>query len=840
MNSMVRFYEKLFDLIDEKKKLVLPTEQAARSLMHSYVQNRGKPVSFSSVMAFDRFLAILFARDGVLRPVDSLTRLLFSRHLIDSHSEKLSYFIPDRSHPEILDRMVYYIASALPGLEDEEALNAGLEKDVAFLKAEYDSFLREAGYYEPSFISSLDNSLCEPYILVMPSSSIEMTTLLMRIKDKRNILTLDVDCSHLGSLTLYENEKQEIRNVFLQIKELVKSGVGLDEIAISTAGYERLRPYFERESYLLDIPLSFMLGKSPLSYPAGRIFSLIDEIHSSSYDIESLKKLLLNASFPLRDRGNAERFILNAISMGISRRDKADRYRYADEGGIYHDLSHYVDGISSTSDPAYLINQVKSLFEKLLAPRQFENDEEDERVLSFLMRLLMAFSEKVQEFRRLGLLNGQVPLFSLFLRYAESVIYVPQGGKDGVRIYPLSEATGVYVPHHFVITLNEDEARKIKRGSSYLSDYELVKERSETDITENLLASYLALSDDVRFSSSTSTYNGYTLPLTLFENVLKAEFLPDSYTDEHIILKEKSIGYDLYPLQKLGHLNSIDGSLSVKHDSEDMAGSLRVTWPEYDKSRHMFSSSQIDKYSRCPFLYASDSIFRISDSRSYEIDSYPALEIGSRLHKVIELYFKKGGGDVEEMVDKYLNLVLDLWQKRKSLDRNLDVRGLSSDVIALSDEMREYVYSKYRDSLILLISTLLEKGTSFCLEEDVKGEIAGLAFVGFLDCVIDHGESVEMIDFKTSYVPKDSVQFDIYRKLYETDKGKTVTQASYATIKDGKVKRPVKFMEEDELETLVSAVADSIAGGDFHGVNSAAKCQNCQARGICRRRYFVR
>ena len=106
----------------------------------------------------------------------------------------------------------------------------------------------------------------------MPSSSIEMTTLLMRIKDKRNILTLDVDCSHLGSLTLYENEKQEIRNVFLQIKELVKSGVGLDEIAISTAGYERLRPYFERESYFLDIPLSFMLGKSPLSYPAGRIF----------------------------------------------------------------------------------------------------------------------------------------------------------------------------------------------------------------------------------------------------------------------------------------------------------------------------------------------------------------------------------------------------------------------------------------------------------------------------------------------------------------------------------------------------------------------------------------
>ena len=78
MNNMVAVYEELFSFIDEKQTVVMPTEQAARALMLEYVKSRGKAISFSSAIAFDTFKEILFQRDSSLKPVDGLTRLLFS------------------------------------------------------------------------------------------------------------------------------------------------------------------------------------------------------------------------------------------------------------------------------------------------------------------------------------------------------------------------------------------------------------------------------------------------------------------------------------------------------------------------------------------------------------------------------------------------------------------------------------------------------------------------------------------------------------------------------------------------------------------------------------------
>ena len=838
---MVGFYEKLFDLLDEGRRLVLPTEQAARSLLCEYVKARGKAISFSSVIAFDTFREILFRRDPALKASDGLVRLLFAKDFIDSYSERPTYFIPNDRYPEIKERMVYYIASALVSLEDDECYGREVEKDVAFLRRKYLDFLSSSGYYEPSFISGLENKLTEPYTLVFSSSSVQMAAFYSRLKDKRNIELVDVDDGRMEKLFCYENEKQEIRNTFLAIKELIKNGATLDSIAISSAGYERLRPYFERESYLLDIPLSFMYGSSALSYPAGTIFSIINEIYTSSYDIESLKKLLLNSSFPLRNEDDARRFILNAIEKGItSNSGEKDRYPEADTGRIYHDLRHYVDSINETGDPDYLINQVKSLFQKLLRDEQFGENSEDERVLSYLMDTLMHFSEKIKEFKKLGLLTRTERLYPLFLKYAESTIYVPKEKDGGVRVYPLSEAVGIYFPYHFVMTLNEDEARKIRKGSSYLSDYELTRERSEIDITRNMILSYSALSEDVVFSTSESTYNGYALALTEFEEKAEPVFLKDSINDEHQLLKKHSLDYDLYPIQQKSHRAAELRALRVKSDSSDLAGSLHLKWPDFKKDEWTFSASQIDKYLRCPFLYAVDNVFHLSKERSYVVDTYPAMEIGSRLHKVIELYFKNGGGCEEEKVEEYLCLVLDLWQERMTLDRDLGRAPLGKDVIALSPQMRKFIEFRYQDSLVSLIKELNKRGERFSLEERLKGVIGGMNFSAFLDCVLERGDSVEIYDFKTSRVNPDSLQFEIYRLLYENVTGRHVESASYAIIKDGKIRRPVVFREDEEVMEILGSSADGIGLGDFHGVNSAKSCQGCLAKGICRRRFFVR
>ena len=60
---MTSFYERLFELLDEGKKLVLPTEQAARAVLVSYVRARGKAIEASSVIAFDKFKDVMFPRE---------------------------------------------------------------------------------------------------------------------------------------------------------------------------------------------------------------------------------------------------------------------------------------------------------------------------------------------------------------------------------------------------------------------------------------------------------------------------------------------------------------------------------------------------------------------------------------------------------------------------------------------------------------------------------------------------------------------------------------------------------------------------------------------------------
>lgn len=836
---MTSFYERLFELLDEGKKLVLPTEQAARAVLVSYVRARGKAIEASSVIAFDKFKDVMFPREHGQKPVDCLIRILFSKSFVDSYSRYLTYFIPTDKYPEINERMVYYIASALPSLE-EGGINSEIRHDVEMLKAKYHEFLEKSGCYEPSFISGLTNRLSEPYVLVLSSSSASISSFYSRLKDRSNMILLNVPEQELGTLVTYDNEKQELRNTFLQIKELIKDGVSLDSIAISSSGYDRLKPYLEREAYLLDVPLMFMCGQSALGYPGGRILTLLKEIYDSSYDIESLKKLLLTPSLPLRDVEGCRRFILNSIEMGIRRKGNVDRYPLADVNSIYHDLSHYIDNINETDNPDYLINQVKSLFEKLLAPEQFEGDDEDERVLSYLMDSLIGFSSKIREFRALGLLDKSGPIFSLFLKYAEKTIYVPKERTEGVRVYPLSEAVGIYIPYHFVITLNEDEGRNVDKTNSYLSDYELSSERGEIDVTRAMLLSYQALSDKVFFSAAFSTYNGYSLPLTEFRQKETAVLLRDSISDEHLILKNHDFDYDLYPVQKLSFESGCNKALKIRRNDEDLAGNLHIKWPDYDKNTWRFSSSQIDKYIRCPFLYALDNIFQLSREREYEINTYPAMEIGSRLHKVIELYFKNGGGDVEKKVEEYLNLVLDLWQRRLTLDRKMEEKRLGRDVIALSDQMREYVYLRYMDGLVSLISLLNERGEKYSLEENIKGKIGELNFTAFLDCVLIRTDDVDIFDFKTTRAPTTSMQFDVYRILYESITGKKVSSACYAIIREGKIKRPVIFRDKEDVLEIVNGCADAIEEGDFHGSNNAKSCQDCNAKGICRRRFFVR
>ena len=93
--------------------------------------------------------------------------LLFSKNFIDEYADDLCYFIPNKKYPEIRERMVYFIASALPALEGEDSLGIAVKKDVQLIKNKYEEFLENGGYYEPSYMEGLENRLTKPYILAL-------------------------------------------------------------------------------------------------------------------------------------------------------------------------------------------------------------------------------------------------------------------------------------------------------------------------------------------------------------------------------------------------------------------------------------------------------------------------------------------------------------------------------------------------------------------------------------------------------------------------------------------------------------------------------------------------
>ncbi len=833
-------YNALYDLIETQKTLVLPSEMAARSLMSCYVKDRKKAIAFSSVIAFDTFKKEYFAIDEGMKASDSITRLLFSKDLVENYSDRLAYFIPDNSYEELKERMVYYIASTLAELEDEGRINKEAEKDVSFIKQKYDEFLEKTSYYEPAYVQSRECKSSKQYVLVFAEENLAMLSFYNALRDKKNIEIFHREKNELDTLYLYENEKMEIRNTLLSIKEDVKSGFTLDEIAITTAAYERLRPFLERDSYLLDLPLSFMKEKSALESPASRIFKDLKDIYDTDFDLESLEKFFLSSSYPFRYRDDARRFILNAISMGIKKRGDDNRYRAADVKEIYHDLEHYVVSINETSDPDYLINQIKSLFEKLLDDGQFSNNEDDERVSSYMMDRLISFSERVKEFRDAGLLVKKERLYPLFLKAEQNSIYVSRDRADGVRVYPLSLDVGLHFSKRYVIALNESEARLIKKNISYLSDYELADERIEIDITKNLMTLYEETSDNVIYSASNNTYNGYTLPLTDFKCKEKASMLKDAIENEHKILKDKSLDYDLYPITQKGFLAAKDKSLALKKSEEDVASKLKIA-VNFPPSWN-FSVSQIDGYLACPFSYYANYILNLSRNRDYKVDSYPYFEIGNILHKAIELYFKDehDNSSLSEKVVNILDYLLSLWQKRKVIDRNMEVIDARSDFKALSDEMKVYIKATYTDGLIKVIDAVEKKMGRIRTEEQIDGSIASYPFKGFIDCVVEYDDSVSLIDFKTKNAPKDSLQFDIYSYLYKKKYGINVFDASYALIKDGRISSKKELLEDEELEALIDESISSMNAGDFHGVNTESSCKSCSLKGLCRRRFFVR
>ncbi len=873
------FYSKIFSILDEGGTVVLPTEDATRSVLSEYVLSSSEnpsrsAVLSSSMLSFDRFKELFYPSRASKRPVDEASRMLFSAFLVEKCKEKLPYFFPLSQNYVPDERMTDFISSLLKDLEDGlDYSYTPLKKDISFIYKEYIAFLEKCGLYEPAFIKyGFENNLKTKCYIAFSDADAHIADFLSKIEDRTNIEILSFSRTTPGKLSVYDNEKQEIRSLLLEIRHLVEPSGGVDpsDIVISTPSYERILPYMEREAWLFSIPIVKMRGKSPLEYPAGVFFKSLSEIHDNNYSLEEMKKFFLNPSFPFADCAKVRDFILSAIERNVSYREDPDRFLSVRSSFVYRDLQHYLEGIYAAKSAKRLVNQIKSLLEKLLSPSQFnfpederlylekameeEKDERkkeslaleirlrknDEDVFSFIIRTLMAFSSSLESMEKAGFsYSGQ--LFPLFLKVLENTVYVPQDKGEGVRIYPLGQALGVKARHHFIAGLNEGEARCVLKRAPFLSDYETEGERECGDFTLPMLSSYYLASDYVHLSASFELYTGSAIPLLDLDAVRPSSKLLDSYADMANINKDGLEGYEIYPVQKSGYERALLTSLDVPSRAEDLAEDMLMPLDSLNRRRWTFSYTQLDCYEKCPYFYALRYIYGLDRVRKYDVEEYPAGEIGQRLHRVCELYVDSPSFDAPSVVPALLDRELDLWQRGMKVDRNGEAVPVSPDVPVLTEQMRAYIVSRYRDNLVSLLEGIKRPGCTFESEWKGSASLDGILFEGFIDLLVQDPEGrLTIIDYKSSEPKGDTLQFDIYRLLLSSSFcDMDFSDSLYAIFSKGLVKKK-SFLSDEERNERIAEDVEGIEQGRFKAVNTYKSCQACRFKASCRRRYFVR
>lgn len=833
----------LFDLVESGIVLVFPTEESARAFSVRYVQERKRGLKASSVIAFDTFYSLLLSSDGGRTAAGDVDRLLFSEYAASVLSDRFRYFVSHR-YPEVKERLAPYLRSMLQGLPESHGVSkrdGRAEADIALLEHEYRRYLVSLGLYEPSFEELSVPVFSADHALVMPSAFPKEERAVEALEGNPRVRFIEAPFPSGLTIRRYGNEKEEIRALFIAIRSLLDDGVPFSDIVISTSAEERLRPYLEEESYLFDIPLEFVAGRSPLSYPSGAFLSSLSEIYTTRYSLQALKRFFLNPAIPFRDHDALVSFIEFAVANSISSAPSFEHDRYlripkAMGGDWYRTLRFTLDKLMAETDPERIIPELHALMGGLLADEQFSGNAEDADVYSFAMDALSSFLSAVRRAEEKGYSSSR-PLFPLFISYLRDTRYVPRGRGGGVRVYPLTQDAALAVRHRFIIALNDEESARTVRKASFLSDYEIEGERSEEDITRDIIACYSSFSDDLVLSASSETYAGFALPLSILESV-------DSYAPDDPWRSESSFPEcgRIYPLQRTGFER---GHVTAMRDipaEEDLTSSLHGV-PLEKPLRISFSS--FDDYRHCPFVYALRHRFGLDRPLSFEVATLDAAEMGNRLHRVLERFYQMDERSADEDIPRIFSEEMEAWKSGE---------GMGAYAMRATDLIVSYLRSVYLGNLIEVarrmdeLSRPLEEGgleswLSRTFEEEgflLSGKIDRLAFSAA-------GEGLVIFDYKSrgsfsgAEAGRKGYQMYIYRLLTESAyEGKGVDAAYFVTLRDGAVSSfPMERSDEDIIGEIAAA-ASSMAEGDWHAISSDENCQGCDYRSICRRRFVVR
>ena len=905
----------------QNTRFVFPTQTAAFFWAQKALSLFGvRTLAAERFIAWDRFKesCIRTEIEG-LRPVNTVHRRLFAVNLAERNAKQQIFrtIIPQKysadgtifargiarmlpflrmwresygcqrlSHPQ--ERLS---GAGWPAAEDAE------DRDLLALEAEYKNFLSAHALFESAWERPPWRDTEHEYFIFYPEL-IEDFAEHESLLTSPNIHAIRVNGDEkVPPLIKFDSSRAEIRQAILEIRRLYEEEkIPYEDIAVSAPELETLEPYIKREAALYDVPLHIRSGKALSRYGAGSFFSLVKDAADNNFSFQSLKALLLNSHLPWRNPEKNERLVRfgienNCVSSyreggGLKdvweeafRMEKSDLYPY------YKDIKYKI----------YNISGAKSFQDIRKGYFVFRGNWEEEGGSLFLKSACSAESYDVMArcIEELSLLiqtqeaisdvtiSGVLSFYNDLLNEKQ---YVPEREEGGVNVFQYRVAAASPFAAHFVLNANQKDASVVYRGLKFLRPDKrrrLGLTEEDYDASSAFFRAYAAGGDTeaesrVRFSASTSTFSGWTMPHSFFNNNAIEPEPCGAREDAYVWEKDWWAGdaaqfpVRLFPAQKASfnfwktglHPPSFDLTRApfAGQEADVEAGVLpllreAVRGKKYDGKKLRVSASDLQSFYKCAAFWLFENIFEIEE------ESLQALLLDDRskgllFHTILsDLYqrIKTEDGVFEAgNIEKYRGWAKAYTERAASEYRAFRGPLCAPLVSAMAKGIERHI------SELLEIDRKRFSGYSVSeLEAEKRVEYADFILYGRLDRVSVSAEGHPcIVDYKVGKTPakKDcelkedgrlaNFQMPVYIKLYEETACLPVEEAVFLGIvkheaqrilDGGKANRDGYQPVMEALESYLGDYTQKIKALDFRKRDVAfLVCAECIYKKICR------
>jgi hypothetical protein len=876
--------------------------------------------------------------------IPSVVRKIFAEKIIAENNEK-NFFKKIISSDEKFKDNAFgfsaWIAKILPSLKSwndryekfySAKKNSPDEEDHDYreLFLRYTEFLEQNDFYEPSFLDADFKETGKKIFIFFPETLEDFSDFEETLSNSPDIFLVKISDEQKKlsrPCTIFENAREEIRFLALRLRQLHLNGTDLRRVAVSVPDLQKIRQYVERELSLYAVPFVVRAGIPYTKNCGGGIFLKIKNCIAENFSYDSVRQLLLDGYIPWKNfslneklvREGKERRCICSYEEKNSLRDiwLSSLKNESDEKKFYMNLKSAVKKFG----------EAKSFAEVKIAWDRFKNFFMDEKKFSdineksryemtdkILGRIVTELNELVSMEKKYAQKIGYrlKSYFDFFVDEISGGIYKPDEKKYGVNIFPYRLSSCGDFDFQFVIDASQNGISVPFKKLNFVKD---VDKREKFGLDENdASVAFISLYDApqrpekkcVYFSCAQENFSGSAIMHTsFFAEKISAEEKNSLEKFDFVSAEKKSFmtgdssDREISALQKKAFANWKSANRSDENFSPRISERFRkkilsFSTQENSDRKIRISQSSLNSFFDCPRKFVFSRILKLQDE-TLEVDLMQSYEIGTLIHKIIELVFceeKKIGGRVIPVLAEKENEIKKMVEEKfdeAKFKTSFSCSRLALDVIEsqkkivcrnVFDFLQEFCRADQEGSGKNGFGNFLIES----VEEPLQKENSGgeFLFVGKIDCVLSEkrdGEKI-IVDYKTGRLPTAAenilcgdpekigdFQISTYVKILEGENQKVNAAVFCGVKKIGKKFEKNWVIDEThstrsnaiprekfdvtlaELESCGKKFYEKICACDFSvtdfwsdkkfGVNVFEKCASCNFNSVCRTSFNI-